>query len=148
MLQILKTTTRYGGLWIDFFSNRFYVDKVEQFCSMTFLFDDFIYIAYRGTDITLLGWKEDFNMAFLEAVPSQVDAARYLNRVYETYQKPFYVGGHSKGGNLAVYATLHCEKRYLNDLLTVYNHDGPGFNRNLSNDPSFSFIKDMIENTT
>ena len=87
-------------------------------------------------------------MAFLEAVPSQVDAARYLNRVYETYQKPFYVGGHSKGGNLAVYATLHCEKRYLNDLLTVYNHDGPGFNRNLSNDPSFSFIKDMIEKTT
>ena len=148
MLQILKTTTRYGGLWIDFFSNRFYVDKVEQFCSMTFLFDDFIYIAYPGTDITLLGWKEDFNMAFLEAVPSQVDAARYLNRVYETYQKPFYVGGHSKGGNLAVYATLHCEKRYLNDLLTVYNHDGPGFNRNLSNDPSFSFIKDMIEKTT
>ena len=77
----------------------------KQFAAVTFrLTDDLSYVAFRGTDSTLVGWKEDFNLSFRCPVPSQVAAARYLADVAGRLDGEFVVGGHSKGGNLAVYA--------------------------------------------
>ena len=85
------------------------------------------YVSFRGTDNTLVGWKEDFNMAFETGVPSQVAAVSYLERVAPAIDGPLYLGGHSKGGNLAVCAAARCGGDVAARVARVFSHDGPGF---------------------
>ena len=85
------------------------------------------YVSFRGTDNTLVGWREDFNMAFETGVPSQLAATAYLERVAGTVEGPLFAGGHSKGGNLAVYAACTCSDAVASRLVRVFSHDGPGF---------------------
>ena len=99
-----------------------------QFSAVTFVLNKgLLYLAYRGTDETIVGWKEDFNMAFLDPVPGQSFAAKYMNMVTGKLRQKFYAGGHSKGGNFAVYAALSCMEHVQDRIIQVYNHDGPGF---------------------
>ena len=85
------------------------------------------YLSFRGTDNTLVGWKEDFNMAFETGVPSQYAAVAYLGRVAPSIEGPLYLGGHSKGGNLAVCAAARCPEGIAERVSRVFSHDGPGF---------------------
>ena len=85
------------------------------------------YLSFRGTDNTVVGWKEDFNMAFETGVPSQVAAVDYLERMASAIEGPLYLGGHSKGGNLAVYATARCSSPTAARIVRSFSHDGPGF---------------------
>lgn len=102
----------------------------EQFAAMTFILPDgSSYVALRGTDSTIVGWKEDFNMTFLNPVPAQEEARAYLEYVASVTAGPLYVGGHSKGGNLAVYAVATCNKPCRERVVRVFSHDGPGFHR-------------------
>lgn len=102
--------------------------KEKQFAALTFTFmKNHHFIAFRGTDDTLIGWKEDFNMAFLDAVPSQLESVRYANRAMSILRGSFMLGGHSKGGNLASYAAACALPRYVKKIKAVYNNDGPGF---------------------
>lgn len=102
----------------------------EQFAAMTFILSDgSSYVAFRGTDSTIVGWKEDFNMTFLNPVPAQEEARAYLEYVASVTAGPLYVGGHSKGGNLAVYAVATCNKSCRERVVRVFSHDGPGFHR-------------------
>ena len=102
----------------------------EQFAAMTFILPDgSSYVAFRGTDSTIVGWKEDFNMTFLNPVPAQEEACAYLEYVASVTTGPLYVGGHSKGGNLAVYAVATCNKSCRERVVRVFSHDGPGFHR-------------------
>lgn len=110
-----------------------YINIVEpewetQFSAVTFILNGgILYLSYRGTDETIVGWKEDFNMAFLDPVPGQSFAVKYMNMVTSRLRQNFFVGGHSKGGNFAVYAALNCRDEEQERILRVYNHDGPGF---------------------
>lgn len=100
----------------------------KQFAAVTFrLTDDLSYVAFRGTDSTLVGWKEDFNLSFRCPVPSQVAAARYLADVAGRLDGELVVGGHSKGGNLAVYAAASVPADVGGRITRVFSHDGPGF---------------------
>ncbi len=85
------------------------------------------YLSFRGTDNSVVGWKEDFNMAFETGVPSQFAAISYLERVAPLFEGPLYLGGHSKGGNLAVCATARCSARVAARIARSFSHDGPGF---------------------
>ncbi len=100
-----------------------------QFAAITIkLTDGTFYVCYEGTDDTLFGWKENFNMSFMKEIPSQKLAAQYLQEVLEEHPlNKFRVGGHSKGGNLAVYASVMLEDDER--ILQVYNVDGPGFDK-------------------
>ena len=92
--------------------------------------DGCVYLAFRGTDDTIVGWKEDFNMAFMPTVPAQQQAAQYLSRAAAAFPaQVLRVGGHSKGGNLAVYASVCCTEREQNQISAVYNNDGPGLHQ-------------------
>ena len=87
-----------------------------------------LFVCYRGTDLTLAGWKEDFNMAFEDVVPAQADALEYLTYVAGKYKgKKIIVSGHSKGGNLAVFASAHAPIYVKKRIIAIYNNDGPGF---------------------
>lgn len=99
-----------------------------QFSAMSFrMGPSDTYIAFRGTDNTIIGWKENLNMAFQVQVPSQTYALRYLERVAERVPGRIWVGGHSKGGNMAIYAGLTCNSAVRERLGCCFSHDGPGF---------------------
>jgi hypothetical protein len=110
-----------------------YVDTIDETLEKQFgafhikLTPQLTYVAFRGTDDTLVGWKEDFNMSFISPVPSQEDAVKYLNDTCSYIRGRLYVGGHSKGGNLAIYSAINCNKRVKKKIKCVYNNDGPGF---------------------
>ena len=128
MLEIIKDTERYSSLKISDFVN--YISEKEccQFCAMTFHLDDgSAVVSYRGTDDTIIGWREDFNLSFLRQTPSQRLASEYLNRIADKYNNSkIYVCGHSKGGNLAVYAAATCRDDVKERIERVFSYDGPG----------------------
>ncbi len=101
LLNTIADTKRYGTMKLSNFINR-YDEKKMQFAAVKIQMSDHMnYISFRGTDDTLTGWKEDFSISF-EIVPSQKAAADYLNQVIDK-NKDNIIGGHSKGGHLAVY---------------------------------------------
>ncbi len=103
-------------------------EQEKQFAACTLRFPNGdAYVSFRGTDNSLVGWKEDFNMAFETGVPSQLRAVQYLERVARSVKGRLYLGGHSKGGNLAVYAAAHCKPATYERIERVFSHDGPGF---------------------
>lgn len=109
--------------------------REEQFAAVTFeIGDGSVFCAFRGTDDTLTGWKEDLNLGFLEAIPSQTQALSYVKRVARRYSDArLRVGGHSKGGNLAIYSAVYAPEDVQTRIERVYNFDGPGFRESLRN---------------
>lgn len=106
------------------------VNEETQFCAMTYkLPDGTMYIAYEGTDDSMIGWKEDFDLIYKFPVPSQEMAIRYINKVVKFTTKKVMVGGHSKGGNLAMTASMYGKPYIRRKIVTVYNNDGPGFKK-------------------
>lgn len=91
-----------------------------------------MYVSYIGTDCTIYGWKEDFNMAFMENVPCQIAGKEYLEKVTKKYpMKKIRIGGHSKGGNVAIYSAITVPEKIQNKIIKIYNYDGPGFNKSI-----------------
>lgn len=120
----------------------------RQFAAVTFrLPDGSSYVAFRGTDNTLLGWKEDLCMSFRPVVPAQEAAHAYLQRIANQVEGPLYVGGHSKGGNLAVYATMTAPDDVRQRIVRCYSHDGPGFLDETTASPSWAGSWDLVERT-
>lgn len=120
-------------------------DSESQFAAVTMLIPDgSMYLAFCGTDDTLVGWKEDFNMSFLPVVPAQSLAVRYLERVAELYPDRIRLGGHSKGGNLAIYAAAKSVSAVQTRILGVYNNDGPGFSREFLDSEGYAAVKGCV----
>jgi len=128
LLKKMADTRRYGNFLLGKYVNRIDYEKQQQFSAMKIkLPDRNVFIAFRGTDDTIVGWREDFNMAYLPQVPSQTDAVDYLEKIIRWNDWKIMLGGHSKGGNLAVYAAVNCKKNLKRRITCVYNFDGPGF---------------------
>ena len=113
-----------------------------QFAAATFLLPDgTAYVAFRGTDGTVVGWKEDLILSYRSDTPGQLRAADYLSRIAALTARPLRVGGHSKGGNLAVYAAAHCAEPIQERVLTVWSNDGPGFRDEVRAMPGYRRIQ-------
>ena len=141
----MSGSRRFGSLRMNCYVN--IVDKVRevQFAAITFLLEDgTVYVAFRGTDETIVGWKEDFNMACQCPVPGQTFAVKYLNVVAKRFSRPFYVGGHSKGGNLAMYGAMYCASGVRDRILRIYNMDGPGFRPEVLQSARYAMIADRV----
>ena len=91
------------------------------------LADGTAFVAFRGTDSTIVGWKEDFLLSYLPETEGQRRAAAYMNEHFADTDIPLRIGGHSKGGNLAVYAAVSACPAVRSRVLAVYDNDGPGF---------------------
>lgn len=119
---------RFDSVKLTRYVNIVNADKAMQISALTLLLPDgSAYVAFRGTDSTVVGWKEDFNMSYLSETEGQRSAVRYLNEIGARTDRPLRVGGHSKGGNFAVYASAFCDREVQDRILGVYNNDGPGF---------------------
>ena len=138
LLEAAANSRRFGNTRVTFYRNVFNPQEELQFAAVTFLLDDgCAFLAFRGTDNTLVGWKEDFNMSFQPSVPAQRLAQEYVQRFAAFSGVPLYLGGHSKGGNLAVYAGAKCGEALQPRILNVYNFDGPGFTQTVLEDPGY-----------
>ena len=135
---------RFGTLYINNFVNNINEDDQSQFCAMTFDLGSAKYVVFRGTDDTIVGWKENLNMSFMHPVPAQSEALDYLIRVCQNYDGDIYVGGHSKGGNLAVFSAVEAPSDIKDRIRAVYNNDGPGFTREFIESQKYLDIKDRL----
>lgn len=146
VLVEMAKTKRFGNLELLYHVDQ--VDRVseKQFAAITVnLGNGCHYVVYRGTDHTVIGWKEDFNMTFCSAVPAQLEAVSYLQKVAERTEGPLYVGGHSKGGNLAIYAAAHVSPAVQKRIKVVYNNDGPGFQEDVVEGAGYQAICDRVK---
>ena len=128
LLALVCANPRFRDLRVGNYVDDFDESSEKQFSACTLLLPDGdAYVSFRGTDNSVVGWKEDFNMAFETGVPSQLAAVSYLERVAPAIKGDLYLGGHSKGGNLAVYATARCSDATAARIVRSFSHDGPGF---------------------
>ncbi len=127
MLSAAAMTERFAGFRTGLPAAVTDGEREIQFAAVTFdLTDGSHYVAFRGTDSSIVGWREDFNMAFESPVPAQAAAVKYLNGVAARTSGPLILGGHSKGGNLAVYAAAHADPMLQSRIRAIYSFDGPG----------------------
>lgn len=148
MLDKLGACPRFSEVEISDFTNE--VDTVAemQFCAMTFhLNDREVFVCFRGTDDTIVGWKEDLRLVYLNEIPAQKRASEYLAMIGAKYpNKNIYIGGHSKGGNLAKYSALCADDEILSRVIAIYNNDGPGFLPEVVSSERFARIEKKVKN--
>lgn len=148
-LQLLRAAAdapRLRNARLAFYRSKLIVEEETQFAAMAFLLDDgTAFLAFRGTDYSLVGWKEDLNMSFQDSVPAQREAAAYVAEFASNYPVLLRLGGHSKGGNLAVYAAAKVPYNTQKRILEIYNLDGPGFTENMMNDAGYLAIVPKIQ---
>ncbi len=145
LLAAAAQTERFGDARLVFYQNELIPEQESQFAAVTWLLpDDSALISFRGTDMTLTGWKEDFNMSFQESVPAQEKALRYTEAFARLHPQPLRLCGHSKGGNMAVYAAARCLPEIQERIISVHNHDGPGFSAAMMADPGYQAILSRV----
>jgi hypothetical protein len=145
LLQRMAASRRFGTSHLAGYVSQFDPETQKQFCAITVLLpDDTACIVYRGTDGTIIGWKEDFNMSFLPVVPAQKDALSYIRAAALAYPaRLLRTAGHSKGGNLAVFAAASCDT-IQRRILDIYSFDGPGFQPEMLKSPGYLAICSRI----
>jgi len=121
-------------------------EKAEQFAAITYIIGKTAYIAYRGTDDTIIGWKEDFNIVCLDKIPSRIDADKYLAEVASEFKGKIGILGHSKGGYLALYSAAECDKKIQKRICNIYNFDGPGYSEEKLDSPEVKAIEPVLMN--
>ena len=137
-------TVRFGNVFVSGYVNKYNASIEEQFSAVLFSSNDFRFVSFRGTDDTIVGWKEDFNLAFMDQIPAQKDALLYLKKSLQL-GKNVFAGGHSKGGNLAIYAAAKLEPQEKEKISLVYNFDGPGFLQEILHEDDFKSIEKKIK---
>ena len=128
MMMEMAKSVRFGKCVVRNYVNDIVTEAEQQFAAMEIVLEDGTsYVSFRGTDDTIIGWKEDFNLS-TGVVPAQKRAIEYLQKISEHTDGMLRVGGHSKGGNLAIYGSVMCKSAH-EKILEIYSNDGPGFSR-------------------
>ena len=140
MMMEMAKSVRFGKCVVRKYVNDIVTEAEQQFAAMEIVLEDGTsYVSFRGTDDTIIGWKEDFNLS-TGVVPAQKRAIEYLQKISEHTDGMLRVGGHSKGGNLAIYGSVMCKSAH-EKILEIYSNDGPGFSREFQELPE---MKEMM----
>ena len=145
LIRAISESSRFSDLYMFEYVNKIDLRDETQFSAVTFeIARGLYYVAFRGTDDTLVGWKEDFNMSFKSPVPAQEMAVLYFERLGKRLHGKFILGGHSKGGNLAIYAAAFASPKLRKRIIAVQDYDGPGFENHVLETEGFKSIKNRI----
>ncbi|MCI8910570.1 MAG: DUF2974 domain-containing protein [Oscillibacter sp.] len=146
LLRKMAEAPRFRDMGLNCFADHLDVGKGEQFAALAVeTGDGLVYLSFRGTDDTLAGWKEDFELACMPEVPAQKKALEYTEAVARQFpRRKLRLGGHSKGGNLAVYAGVFCREAVQRRVAAVWSNDGPGFHTDLLDLPEHRRIAERI----
>lgn len=147
LLEDMVRGARFRGTKVVHFREVFDKEKVQQFAALVFLLPDGTrYVSFRGTDLSITGWKEDFLMSFTAETEGAKEAVSYLNEVAACVEGDLILGGHSKGGNFAMYAAAFCDGAVKERILKVYNNDGPGFREEIVRSAAYRELLPKITN--
>ena len=142
LLEPVAKSRRFGKMRLCGYVNTINKSAEAQFSAIQFeLEDGTVYVAFRGTDETIIGWKEDFNLSFMSRTEGQRLAVEYMKKNFSNTSLKLRVGGHSKGGNFAVFASAFSGSRIINQIQKVYRNDAPGFRREITSKPEFKLIE-------
>ena len=147
LMRLAAETERFRNVRMFGFTHEWDEAKEMQFDAVSYLLpDDTLFVSFMGTDTSLVGWKEDFNMSFLSAVPAQERAAAYsVAMAAACPDRRLRIGGHSKGGNLAAWAAIHIPAELQDGrLLDAYNNDGPGFSHDMVETEAYCRVADKL----
>ena len=140
-----QRSERFGKIFVSNYINRISLENEEQFCAITYHINDTLFICFRGTDDTLIGWQENLNMICEKTIPAQYDSVKYINKVASLYpDKQIIIGGHSKGGNLSFYSSIYCDEDVQKRIIKVYSFDGPGFFKKKLDKEKYHRIKSRL----
>lgn len=146
LLEAMMKSPRYENVKVGYCQSKVNKKTNEQFYALTIIMPNReAYIAFRGTDVTLSGWREDLLMAFQDNIPGQKSALKYIKNAVTLFKGRFYIGGHSKGGNLAIYAALSMGEKNEERLIKAYSFDGPGFRNGIEEQPAFKRLEGRLE---
>ncbi len=146
LFRCVANSTRFGGLNLYDYVNEISEEEETQFSALTVqLPQEDLFVAFRGTDDTIVGWREDFNLSFMDEVPAQRHAADYLSALDPTPEARIYVGGHSKGGNLAVWGAVHASDRVRKQIETIWSYDGPGYTEHFLLSDAYHSMADRVQ---
>lgn len=145
LLFLCARSERYGHVKVTAFRSYYSEEECEQFAAATYTFGNSSVIALRGTDDYLIGWKEDCNISYMDPVPAQAHALEYFNQAAAKFKKNnLYVTGHSKGGNLSLYAGVKSDFRFKHRIRAIYNLDGPGFPKEFFEKRDFKSVRSKV----
>ena len=145
LMRLCAECRRFRDVRVGAYVTDVDIGRGIQFCAVTFWLDDgSVFVSYRGTDMTIVGWREDFELAYMSATPGQLASRDYLDMIGASTDAPLFVGGHSKGGNFAVFASSFCSKRTQDRIIRVFSNDGPGFNEELSAEAGYAAISGRV----
>ena len=145
LLAALRESERFAGTQLIGYVDQYDRATQKQFSAVTFLLPDgTAFAAFRGTDDTVVGWKENFNMSFLSETPGQLKAVEYLEWIASQTRLPLRLMGHSKGGNLSVYAAIHTTKAIMERIEIIFSNDGPGFSASMIMQENYSHMLPKI----
>lgn len=145
MMQLISHSKRYGDVLVSDVVSEIDKGNDKQFGGIVFYPQpDQAYVGFAGTGSSVIGYKEDLNMSYMDVVPSQQDAVNYLNTVGESLPENVYVGGFSKGGNLAVFASAFSKPEVRQKIKHVYNHDGPGFSNLILQEDKYKTLLPIV----
>ena len=148
LLNAICCSPRYRDIKVNYYIDNVDAELEKQFSATTFILPDgTAYIAFRGTDSTIVGWKEDFNMFFRSVIPGHISAVHYLQTVAARLPGKLYLGGHSKGGNLALYGAAFAGREIQERIISVFNHDGPGLSNDIQRMPGYTDLCDKLHTT-
>lgn len=143
LFKLMSESVRFGDLKLDWYVNIIGDEREIQFSAVTFRFPEGIdYVAYRGTDENMVGWKEDANLSIMEEIPGEKEAVKYLKEAAKVLNGNFYVGGHSKGGLNAIYASSAAPASVKKRIMGIYSFDGPAIREDVRNKLDYAGIRD------
>ena len=146
LFTCLANSPRFADMTMDHYISTIDLVEQQQFAAMHIaIAPNLVFIAFRGTDSTIVGWREDFNMSYMMPVPAQQSAVDYVNQTAKGLFKKYWLGGHSKGGNLAIYSGVYCNPKIQRKIVRISSFDGPGFNRKVVNEPQYQMVKERID---
>ena len=146
LLEKIASSTRFKNIKLMGYVNDIDPDVQKQFAAMIFKIKPETYVlTFRGTDDSIIGWKEDFHMTYMDQVPAQKTAINYLRKAMDTLSGQFILTGHSKGGNLASYAASQIEPEYQERIQSIYSYDAPGLNHSVITSQGYQTISEKIK---
>ena len=146
LLEKVASSTRFKNIKLMGYVNDIDPDVQKQFAAMIFkIKPDSYVLTFRGTDDSIIGWKEDFHMTYMDQVPAQKTAVNYLRKAMDALPGQFILTGHSKGGNLASYAASQIEPEYQERIQSIYSYDAPGLNHSVITSQGYQTISDKIK---
>lgn len=145
LFNAIAYSKRYGKIRINYHENIFDSEERTQFSATTFILPNGdACVSFRGTDSTITGWRENFEMLYNDTVPAQHLSVKYLNRIAGKIKGDITVTGHSKGGNLAIYSSVMCSPKAKEKITEIQSFDSPGFTSEFVNSQKYSEIENRI----